>query len=184
MPERATFCIVEGHGDVAALPILLRRIEPGLRLVEPPWRLHRSKVARPGELERVVERGARRLPPDGLILAVFDADDDLPCVMGPALLARIRAARSDRTARVVLACREFESWFIAAAESLPDLRRPVAAPASGAESLRGAKEWISRQLGRGYVERLDQPVFAAAMDLELARQGSASFRKLLRDLGA
>ena len=51
------------------------------------------------------------------------------------------------------------------------------------ESIRGAKEWLSRHMERGrcYSEPVDQPKFAARFDLEAAR-ALPSFSKFCRDV--
>jgi hypothetical protein len=82
--------------------------------------------------------------------------------------------------------REFENWFIAGIEGLwgkrgiPDGLRPPA----NLESIRGAKEWISRNMagGRRYHEPRDQPAFAELFDMERARMLSPSFDKLWREI--
>lgn len=58
-------CIVEGHGDVSAVPLLIRRIAaagfPELDLlVLRPIRVSRQKLVKAGELERAVELAARQ----------------------------------------------------------------------------------------------------------------------------
>ena len=58
--------IVEGHGEVAALPILLRRLwqelVPVLDLrVAPPIRISRKKLVKANELEKAVDFAAARL---------------------------------------------------------------------------------------------------------------------------
>ncbi len=58
-------CIVEGHGDVEAVPILVRRIatllDPVLALdLPPPLRVPRTKLLKPDECERAVEFAARK----------------------------------------------------------------------------------------------------------------------------
>ena len=57
-------CIVEGHGEVAAVPLLVRRIAQSVAVypeVLPPMRVPASKLMREGEVERallhVVETG-------------------------------------------------------------------------------------------------------------------------------
>jgi hypothetical protein len=86
---------------------------------------------------------------------------------------------------VVLAKSEFEAWFIAAARSLAGVRglSPGLAPPSDPEAIRGANEWLGRQMasGRSYTEVVDQPRLAARFDLHEARN-SPSFDKLWRDL--
>lgn len=184
-------CIVEGHGEIEAIPVILRRIAeitaPGASLkIHPPFRVPRSKLVKPGELERSVELAARRAGKEGAILIVMDGDDECPATLGPELLARAQKARSDLPIRVVLAKREFEAWFLAAAESLRGRRglaRDLEAPPDP-EAIRGAKEWLTAQMGQGqrYVETLDQPALAAVLDLERARRGAPSFDKLFRDV--
>ena len=182
-------CIVEGHGDEQAIPILLRRFaaercDPP-RPLEPPsmLRISRNKVTKPGELERSVELMARKLGGRGAILVLLDADKDLPCQLAPALLTRARAARPDMAISVVLANHEFEAWFLAALESLAGCRGvPADVEAVDApEGNRGAKEQLGVRMGRRYSETLDQPAFTARFDLEAARR-APSFDKCYREI--
>ena len=185
-------CIVEGHGEVDAVPLLVRRlaqaIQPGLSLqVEPSLRVPRNRLVKPRELERAVELAGRRAGPEGAVLVILDSDDECPASLAPSLLARAQAARSDLGIGVVLAKREFEAWFLAAAESLRGKRglsSNLAAP-EDPESIRGAKEWLTAHMepGRRYAETLDQPALAATFDMELARR-APSFDKLYRQLAA
>jgi Domain of unknown function (DUF4276) len=184
-------CIVEGDGDVDAVPIAIRRIvqaiDPALILKIHPLRVPRTKLVKPGELERSIELAARRAGRDGAIFVVLDSDDDCPATLGPELLGRARKVRSDLPISVVLAKREFEGWFLASAESLRGLRGLAndLAPPSNPESIRGTKEWLTARMitGRSYVETLDQPALAASFDLLQARTAS-SFDKLFRDVTA
>jgi hypothetical protein len=112
-------CIVEGHGEVQAVPVLLRRLastlDPALSLqVAQPIRVTKSKLLRPRELERTVELAARKVGSAGAIFILLDSDDDCPATLGPELLQRARAARGDVPIAVVLAKREFEAWFVVA----------------------------------------------------------------------
>jgi len=122
MPLRIA-CVVEGHGDVNAVPTVIRRVaqevEPATSVVIPhPIRIPKGKLLRPGELERAVQLAAMQAGERGGILILIDADDDCPAQLAPALLARARTARGDVPLAVVLPKSEFESWFLAAAESL------------------------------------------------------------------
>ena len=116
-------CIVEGQGDVSAAPVLLKRL---VKLVNPdvyvdvqPFRVSRNKLVLPGELERAVERAGRGLRLPGAVLIVIDSDDDCPKELAPVLLSRATGTANSRwPVGVVLAKSEFESWFIAAAESI------------------------------------------------------------------
>jgi hypothetical protein len=183
-------CIVEGQGELEAVPILVRRLgqrlAPELTVHIPrPIRIPKSKLLRQGELERAVELAARMGSPVDGILIILDSDDDCPAELGPALLARARQARADVPIGVVLAKREFEGWFLAAAQSLAGYRGlavNLRAPADP-EAVRGAKEWLSEHMDslHPYVPTLDQPACAAHMDLDQALQ-AASFGKCWREV--
>lgn len=184
-------CIVEGHGEVEAVPILIRRvaarIDPALSIpVRRPLRVSRSQLLRDGETERTVGLAARHVGRQGGILVLLDSDDDCPAELGPRLLDRARKARSDLPIGVVLAKREFEGWFLASAESLRRRRGlpDDLAPPPDPESVRGAKEWIARHMtgGAAYSETLDQPALTATFDLDQAAARSDSFEKCLREI--
>jgi len=184
-------CIVEGDGEKHAVPKLLARIatqfapELQLRFAE-PFRVGRNKLVKPGELERTIELVVRRLRTPRGIFILIDADDDCPAILGPQLLARARQARPDVASGVVLANREYEAWFLAAIESLvgqcglPSELPPFPNP----ESIRGAKERLSRLMGRSrsYSETLDQVVLTSQLDMAIARQHSPSFDKCWREV--
>jgi hypothetical protein len=141
-------------------------------------------LVKPGELERAVELAARRVAGGGGVLVVLDSDDDCPAQVGPALLARAASVRLGLPVAVVLAKSEFESWFVAAAESLAGsagLPADLQAPAVP-ESIRGAKEWLTERMhgSRSYSPTLDQPVLAREFDLTMALRAD-SFQKFHRE---
>lgn len=186
--------IVEGDGETVAVPHLLRRLSRTLALgvpLEPhaPIRRGRSELVKRGVLERDVESAARRLRGRGCILILLDADDDCPKTLGSELLARARAARSDMPIGVVLANREYEAWFLAAAESLrgiAELPADLSYPGDP-EGKRDAKGWLSSQMpsGRRYREageNPDQLLLTQHFDVTQARVRSRSFRKLCKEL--
>jgi len=184
-------CIVEGHGEVEAVPELLRRIwrelEPGFYLkVQRPWRIGRYKLVKVGELETAIERMTRQLPSPRAILILIDAETDCPGKLGPELLARAKVARPDIPTGLVLAKHEFEAWFLAAIESLrgqcgiADDAEEVPDP----EAVSDAKGFVKHNMewGRGYSETVDQPALTASFDMQLARRRSASFDKCWREV--
>ena len=182
--------IVEGHGDVAAVRVLLRRVlhEELQRydvVVEPPIRVPKDKLLKPGELERAVNLAARRTSGTDGIVVLVDADDDCPAELAPAMAARAAESRPDRRISVVIAKSEFESWFVAAADSLAGFRGladSLVAP-ENAERIRDAKGWLSNNMPTGltYRETIDQAAFASRMDLDQARQ-CPSFDKFVREV--
>ena len=183
-------CIVEGHSEVEAVPILIRRIAenlcPELGIDTPrPIRISRNKIVKADELERGVELAARNIRGQGAILIILDSDDDCPAQLGPELLCRALQVRRDLPIAVVLAKYEFESWFLAAAESLRGqrgLKKNLQSP-DNPEAIRGAKGWLNRQMesGETYRETLDQPALTAHFDLDRARHAD-SFDKCYRDI--
>jgi hypothetical protein len=106
----------------------------------------------------------------GGILVLLDADDDPACELAPELLRRAVAARPDRPVGVVLAVREYEAWFLAAAASLRGKRGlpDDLASAANAESIRDAKGWLDERMPRRYSPTTDQPALTAVLDLDQA----------------
>ncbi len=181
---------MEGHGELEAVPVLVRRIAGELHPGHPvriahPFRVPRTRLIKPGELERSVELAARRAGRGGGILIILDSDDECPAALGPELLQRAMAVRPDLPISLVLAKREFEAWFLAAAESLRGSRGLAGDldPPEEPEMIRGAKEWLTARMTGSlhYRETLDQPALAAVFDLTAARRAD-SFDKLYRDV--
>lgn len=184
-------CIVEGHAEESALPILLRRLwqelVPNLDLrIARPIRRSRKKLVKPNELEKAVDFAARQVRPPRAVLVLIDADDDCPAELGPQLVLRAKQARSDVATGVVLAKREFEAWFLAAIESLGGrcglAQKPEVVPAP--ECIRDAKNALTRNMAgsQAYSPVPDQPALTAVFDMQLARQRSDSFDKCWREI--
>lgn len=183
--------IVEGHGETTAFPHLLRRIaawrSPEIYVdVQPPIRVKRDRfLNRNEEFNRYLQLAGGKSGEDGWVLILLDADDDCPATHGPTILARAQAVLPHRSISVVLANREFEAWFIGAAQSLNghrglkidahDLRVDPEQP-------RDAKGWLrERMSGRSYGETTDQSALVCKMDLQQAYDRCRSFRKLCGD---
>ncbi len=184
--------IVEGHGEVEALPPLLRRLTQSFGLtaaiqVNPPIRVKAGSFLRdPQYFDRYVQLAAfKAVANGGLVLILLDCDDECPAQMGPQLLARAQAVRQDASFLVALARREFETWFLAAAESLrgrcglpTDLARPA-----NFEAIRDAKGWLNAHMPDGYAPIAHQHLLAKAMNLDEAR-AAGSFQRLTERLRA
>jgi hypothetical protein len=192
--------IVEGHGELPAFPVLLRRLTLALGVpgceISRPIRAARSDLSSEARLRRRVQL-AKRQPGCKAIIVLFDADDDCPRVLVPKVLRWVREECASAPCDVVLANREYEAWFIAGLEELardpgrglrPDARSPA-----DPEAVRDAKGYISGCLttGRSYLPRVDQPRYSAVFDTTIAYARCRSFRKLvaatsglLRALGA
>jgi hypothetical protein len=180
--------IVEGHGDVAAVPVLIRKLANELAFYDElqlprAFRLSRGQIVKKDELLRAVELMSRKVGADGAVFVIFDADDDCPVELAEKLVDWINEYRHDLTFAVVIANREFESWFIASAEGLRGIRGFAndALPAADSDLIRDAKGWLTARMVGRYSETLDQPSFAASLDWRLASR-SRSFRKFLNEV--
>ena len=182
--------IVEGDGECDAVPILIRRIalniDPGfVPRVLHPLRVPADKLRKPEELERAIQLAALKVQGTGGIIILVDCDDGCPALEGPDLLERAQQARPDMHITAILAKKEYEAWFLAAAESLQDKRglpSDLSSPEQP-EEIRGAKEWLSRQMPSGtrYSETSDQAALTAVFDMTAARRAD-SFDKCYREI--
>ena len=183
-------CIVEGEGEKQALPLLVRRlvaeVDPSLYVrvyVAVSW--PKSRLVKRAQLTQAVDVAVRGLTRPGALLILVDADEECPANLGPRLLRWASLARSDVPIAVVAANREFEAWFLAAAESLRGHRGLAAdiTPPADCESVQDAKKWLRDRMfaGERYSPTSHQASFSQVMSLEQAR-GAPSFDKLCRDV--
>lgn len=182
--------IVEGHGEEEALPLLIRRIfsvfRPGVYpVVNPPSRVKAGSFLHDRDYfnKYVALAAAKAAQGDGLVLILLDCEDDCPGTLGPLLLADARSVRSDIKYAVALAHREYETWFLAAADSLRgcDGLSAQLTPPENPESIRGAKEWLGRHMPVSYDPIIHQARFTARFDLHQAR-GNPSFHRFVNKL--
>lgn len=168
--------IVEGHGEVEALPVLIRRVftERVGQMpppVNPPIRIKSGSFLKDASYfeKYIALAAAKAAQADGRVLILLDCEDDCPATLGPDLLERARALRADIPFVVVLAYREYETWFLAAADSLAGkfLNEGTQAP-SFPEGIRGAKEWLTRNRKSPYDPIAHQAAFSAHFDFEAA----------------
>lgn len=182
--------IVEGHGEVEALPALLYRIagEVGCQAdlrVNPPIRVKAGSFLRKNEYlhKQVTLAAAKAAHMRGGVLVVLDCEDDCPAIVGPDLLRRVQAVRSDVDVLVALAYREYETWFLAAARSLRGQRGLPndLEPPSDPEAIRDAKGWLGKRMPSGYDPVIHQLEFTRKMILEEARS-NPSFDRFYRHI--
>jgi hypothetical protein len=121
-----------------------------------------------------------------LVLILIDADEDCPAELGPKLLKIARKVDSRADLACVLINVEYETWFVAAAESLSPQYLDLASdppPLESPEEAKHGKAWVERRFrGKKYLESQDQPAMTHAMDLALTRRRAPSFDKLCREL--
>jgi hypothetical protein len=181
-------CIVEGHGEVAAIPSLCVRILGYLGVES--WIVDREPIRQPrSKLVDEKAKSPRRLcNEDGLrravaiararpadaVLVLCDADDDCPAIWGPDalkhLVTPIRGA-------AVMAQREYEAWLLA---SYTEEQRK-AAKVRSPELSRDAKGEL-RKLIPGYLPTVHQLAATRKLDISRVRARSDSFDKLVRAL--
>ena len=181
--------VVEGDGDVAALPELLGRIllekydRPDVMVAQ-----GKSGVVKANgrtNLEKKLDKflqHAQNKPGCGAILVLVDADEDCPVTVFQELSRRCKEICPICPVQIVYARREYESWFLASLDTIkgsagiPD----TAAFMGDAEGIANPKQWLTDQMpaGRRYKETTDQPALSSRIDLDLAHANSRSFRRL------
>ena len=179
--------IVEGHGEVSAVREIVTRI--GLELlngtwivVPQPFRLDSGKMRKPDELAKAIRFQAARVQGPGGVLVLRDGDDtDVTCPVQLAEMLRPGQSLVPVGIEIVIAYQEYESWFLAAADSVrthPDVRDDAVAPANP-EGRRGAKRELEKLMLESYKETRHQPRFSALIDLETAHKNSRSLRRMV-----
>lgn len=178
--------IVEGHAEVQAVPVLLRKlaVSMGVAFVKigSPLRCARSQLAREDGMKRAVQMARRQTDCQG-ILVLLDADDDCPKTEADRLLAWVKEAAAPVPGTVVMAKREYEAWLLASAENLM-AARGVSQPTPyerDPEGKRDAKGELERRLGLIYSEKRDQPALTALADWSLVHQRCRSFRRMVKE---
>ena len=98
--------VVEGKGEVDAIPFLIRRICSELFGIYPqttrPVRLTKSKLVQAGELERAIRFAKHLNLEQGPVLVVLDADDDCPAILGPSLRTRALTVTQNHAISIVI----------------------------------------------------------------------------------
>lgn len=181
--------IVEGHGEVEALPLLLRRLgsEGGVYSlgVNSPIRRKRSELVQEGPLRKAVRLAL--LQQCSGILILFDCDDDCPKTLAPDIARWARSEAGGTPCEVVIPKREYEAWFLATIESLRGKRgiRNDAVSHPSPETPRDAKGQLEERMlpGNSYAPTADQASLTATFDLRLAHERCRSFKRMVRAFG-
>ena len=173
--------IVEGQGDEAATPILLRRLAAAAEAwnvqIARPHRRRRNQLSRMADFQNAV-RVALLTPDCTGVLILFDADDDCPRECAPEFEAWAREASRDVPSAVVMANHEYEAWFLASMKSLRETRhvRADAVDHPEPERPRDAKEEMKKRMEGGrYLETAHQAPLTASLDLAAAYRHCRSF---------
>ncbi len=186
--------IVEGHGEVEALPLLIRLIfeqNPSFGSVDvlKPIRHRRDQLIKDNsaQLIKATQLSILKLqqasPTSDFnwILVLIDAEDD--CVAKVSRTLRQTIADHPAIAaqtKVVIAERCFESWFAASATSMLSVigLSEEAAKAVQSDSKIHGKGWLKKYVTH-YRETVDQPRLTASMDTTIARKHNASLNRLV-----
>lgn len=179
-------CVVEGSGEVTALPNLCTRIAQALKAHDwivdnEPVRQSRSALVderesspnRPPKNEslmKAVELAFRR--PADAVLVLCDADDDCAAFWGPQA-ARIIQERGKADA--VMVVREYEAWLLAARLDSDKIGTRAI------DSIRDAKREL-RKLVPGYKPTVHQLELTRTINIDRLSELSPSFAKLTRAL--
>jgi hypothetical protein len=188
--------IIEGKGEMASVRILLERIWyeiVGGEYIDvvKPFRVDRGRLVKQDIVREKVRSAAlelnkvSNLSDPTLILILFDADKGCPKKLGPEVREYAGKEYPATNVACVIANVDYETWFVAAAESLShylDLSSDLPVTESP-EDARHGKAWIKRRFRKAkYSETIDQPAMTHAMDLALCRKRSPSFDKLCREM--
>ena len=148
--------IVEGHGEVEAVPVLLRRLAAVAAVhdfdIGRPIRRRRSELVREEPLQRAIGLALLREGCSG-VLVLFDADGACAATLGPRVQRWAEGAAGTTPVAVVLAKQEYEAWFLATVDTLRGRRgiQDDAPEHANPESPRDAKRELKSRLmaGRG-----------------------------------
>ena len=181
MPE--LWLWVEGQGERpdpqtgkgGGATVLVRRILHE-RLQAYDWQVSAARVGALAGFQNKMSRMVRylRFHPADAVLALLDLDDGCAAETARDLAQALQDLSPPRPVAVVFAVREFEAWFLAAAESLWGIPYP-----HDPEGRRDAKGEIQRHFQPDYTPTLHQASLSAQMDLDQAAARSRSFRRLL-----
>ena len=182
--------IVEGHGEVEAVPVLLRRLQAEAQAYGigfgRPIRRHSSDLYNREKFQRAL-RLALQQESCGAVLILFDLEDGCPKEKVAELRQWVQEVNAPVPCEIVLAYREFESWLLAAGESLRDSAGISIAATNNerSETRRNAKgaleEWMAAN--RSYAETVDQAPLTARFDMAIAHRYNRSFRRMVNAFG-
>jgi hypothetical protein len=183
--------IVEGHGEVEAVPVLIRRLRDTAQAypleVNPPIRRHRNEFFDETQVRKAVRLAIKHDCQAILLIVDGDEDSDCPEEQAPQILAWAQAEAGDKPCAVVMAYREYEAWFLASIESLREKRgvRPDAESHPNPEQPTSAKGQLEARMqqDQSYSESADQPALSAEFDMRPTYRKCRSFRHLVKVFG-
>lgn len=189
LPSKSPVLIVEGPGDVDAIPLLIRRVLYEWEIFDvqtsphPKTNVEIKKLRRTGELERYVEYAARE--GDGVLIAL-DCEDFCPVDIAKEFYHRLLQLKIEKRVAIMLFRSEFESMFFWSIEEIvekyPEFNwvEDKVRNFKASEDIRDAKGMISGLMasGKAYKPTRHQAKFSSVIDLQKTRDHSRSFRHL------
>jgi hypothetical protein len=189
------YIVVEGHGEIEAVPKLIKTLWNDLALPTMNWHSPpmRSKgLSTKFGIEKACEL-LRSRKDCAAALLLRDADDDCPKQTAPTIAAWVASMNLSFPVAVVLPLREFEAWFLPCVQRMAGKRireglelRTSAQWNGDPETIRGAKEWLTKNLfpdNKAYKPSLDQVALTQLVDFSLLRSANVrSFGTLERAL--
>ncbi|NOJ91999.1 DUF4276 family protein [Corallococcus coralloides] len=183
-------CIVEGKGEVEAIPNLCSRILNSLSAHD--WFVDKAPIRRPRSqlvdartpgpqrpchaagLTKALAMASARKP--SAVLVICDSDDDCPVSWSKSVP---RTTQSGEPVAAVMPVREFEGWFLWRFDPHTLSRTRAADP----EKVRDAKGRLATLIP-GYGPTTHQLEMTRSVDITCIRERSRSFRKLVETLEA
>lgn len=181
--------IVEGHGEIPAVPILIRNIlaAQGIHDVQPlPARRHGEYATVTRKFDNIFLAAVKEGAPILWVMDFDSKDYDCPVKEAHILLTRAETLRPGWPIKIAFLVKEYETLFLideaATRKIFPDIPSQTLFP-TNPESIRGAKEWLSKarpSQGSAYKETVHQAKITAHLNLDLLRTRSADFAHLER----
>lgn len=137
---------------------------------------------------RLEEKLANDPSGKGLILILFDADDDCPASLAPAILSVARPIKPQFSVSCVLPKKTIENWIYGGASTLGGIGKlPEVLPERDQFEERSAIKWLEKQVRSNnanftYKKVVDAKPLLQSLDLHECRRNCPSFDKLCRDL--
>ena len=182
--------IVEGQGEVFAVPELIRRVlfeqlcVYQFRVAKPK-RLKRNRID--ADLPKTLQFAAQE-PDAGAIIVFVDSDEDCARALSEHISQIARDRNIGLPVATVCPTTEYEAWFMASIDSIrgqeigvrgAKIHEAAACP-EYFETISGPKEWLSGLMpyNMRYKPTQDQAILTRMIDFELAGARSRSFRRL------
>jgi hypothetical protein len=184
--------VVEGHGEIAAVEILLGRLLSALGvwgICRTPSRLPKDQMVADEEAFKWMLDLIRYDTEVSLALFLYDADDNCARDHVPQMRLWAEEANLGIPCHIVMIRREFEAWFLAALPSLQGKElehgervADIASFAGAPEAKRDAKSAVGDFIlpKKKYRETLHQAQLTRHLDLQMAYRSAPTFRRLVQ----